>query len=95
MPVRWGAHEELYPVAVQIIAMDRVGLLRDISTLISDEKVNMSDVRTQKRSDHETSVNLTIDTTGVEQLTRLMNKLEGVRGVYSVSRRREGVRAEA
>ncbi|MHB8577297.1 MAG: RelA/SpoT family protein [Dehalococcoidia bacterium] len=93
--VQWGRREQLYPVAVQIMALDRVGLLRDISTLISDEKVNMSGVRTQGRGDHETSVYLTVETTGVEQLTRLLNKLEGVRGVLSVGRSRDGVRAEA
>jgi GTP pyrophosphokinase len=95
VPVRWGRREQLYPVALQIGALDRVGLLRDISTLISDEKVNMSGVRTHERSDHETSVYLTVETTGIEQLSRLMNKLEGVRGVLSVSRSRDGVHAEA
>jgi len=95
VPVQWGRREQLYPVAVHIQALDRVGLLRDITTLISDEKVNMSGVRTQERGDHETSVYLTVETTGIEQLTRLLNKLEAVRGVLSVGRAREGIRAEA
>jgi GTP pyrophosphokinase len=94
VPVEWGRDQELYPVAVQIIALDRVGLLRDITTLISDEKINMSGVRTQERGDHETTVYLTVETTGIEQLTRLLNRLEGVRGVLSVGRSRDGVRAE-
>ena len=93
--VQWGRSEEYYPVAVHIQAFDRVGLLRDITTLVSDEKVNMSGVRTQKRGDHETSVNLTVEIKGIEQLTRLLNKIEGVRGVLSVGRAREGIRSEA
>jgi GTP pyrophosphokinase len=94
VPVQWGRSEEYYPVALHIQCLDRVGLLRDITTLISDEKVNMSGVRTQRRGDHETSVNLTVEIKGIEQLTRLLNKLEGVRGVLTVGRSREGIRAE-
>jgi len=52
-------------------------------------------VRTQSTGSHETSVYLTVETTGIEQLTRLLNKLEGIRGVLSVGRSREGARAEA
>jgi len=95
VPVQWGRSEQKYPVAVQILALDRVGLLRDITTLISDENVNMNGVRTQSTGSHETSVYLTVETTGIEQLTRLLNKLEGIRGVLSVGRSREGARAEA
>jgi len=95
VPVQWGRSEQKYPVAVQILALDRVGLLRDITTLISDENVNMNGVRTQSTGSHETSVYLTVETTGIEQLTRLLNKLEGIRGVLSVGRSREGVRADA
>jgi GTP diphosphokinase / guanosine-3',5'-bis(diphosphate) 3'-diphosphatase len=94
VPVEWGHAEQFYPVALYIIAVDRVGLLRDITALISDEKVNMSGVRTQEHGDHETAVYLTIETTGITQLSRLLHKLEAVRGIVSVARNREGVRSE-
>ena len=92
--VEWGHAEQFYPVALRIIAMDRVGLLRDITATISDERVNMNGVRTQEHGDHETAVYLTVETTGIAQLSRLLHKLEAVRGVLSVSRNREGVRSE-
>jgi GTP pyrophosphokinase len=94
VPVEWGHAEQFYPVALRIIAMDRVGLLRDITAAISDERVNMNGVRTQEHGDHETAVYLTVETTGIAQLSRLLHKLEAVRGVLSVSRNREGVRSE-
>jgi hypothetical protein len=34
---------------------------------------------------------VTLETGGIEQLARLLSKLEGIRGVVSVSRRLEGV----
>jgi guanosine-3',5'-bis(diphosphate) 3'-pyrophosphohydrolase len=76
---------------VAIEAWDRVGLLRDVSTIVSEEKVNMLGVRTEHR-DRTTLVYLTLETTGVAQLSRLMAKLESVRGVMTVNRQVDGAR---
>ncbi len=84
--VEWGRTGAMYPVAVHIEAWDRVGLLRDLSTLVSDEKVNMMGVRTEHDDDRTTHVFLTLETTGVAQLSRLMAKMESVRGVITVNR---------
>jgi len=89
--VSWGVQATAYPVAVRIEAVDRVGLLRDFGQLMADEKVNMTGVRTDERSDGSTSVYVTLETTGIEQLTRLLNKLEMIQGVLSAWRLREGV----
>jgi len=83
--VEWGERGQLFPVAVKVESWDRVGLIRDISTIVADEKVNMAGVSTDHR-DGTVSVSLTLDTTGVEQLSRLLAKLEGVHGVFAVSR---------
>ena len=84
--VEWGRTSDLYPVAVHIEAWDRVGLLRDISTLISDEGVNMVAVRTQEHGDRTTAIYLTLETQGVDQLSRLLGRLEMIRGVLSATR---------
>jgi GTP pyrophosphokinase len=94
--VEWGrSGAALYPVAVYIEAWDRVGLLRDVSTLVSDEKVNMAGVRTEHDDDRTTQVYLTLETTGVEQLSRVMAKLESIRGVISVTRQLDNQRRNA
>ncbi len=90
--VEWGRSGQRYPVAVRIEAWDRVGLLRDVSTLVAAEEVNMVGVRTQEHADRTTSVFLTLETTGVAQLTRLLGRLEAIKGVISVSRAMEGQR---
>jgi GTP pyrophosphokinase len=89
--VEWGRTDATYPVGVHIEAWDRVGLLRDVSTIVSEDKVNMLGVRTE-HGDRTTSVYLTLETTGVAQLARLMAKLESVRGVIAVNRLRDGAR---
>lgn len=93
--VEWGQRGQLYPVAVHIDAWDRVGLLRDISTVVAEERVNMVGVHTQEGDDGRISIFVTLETTGIEQLTRLLSKLEGIRGVLSVSRRLEGMRSRS
>jgi len=85
--VEWGRRGHLYPVAVRIEAWDRVGLLRDISTMVAEERVNMVGFHTQEQEDGLITISVTLETTGIEQLTRLLSKLEAVRGVLSVGRR--------
>ena len=87
--VEWGRTGQLFPVAVHINAWDRVGLLRDLSTLVAEEKVNMVGVRTQERDDHTTVISLTLETSGVRQLSRLLSRLEMIRGVIGVVRSME------
>jgi len=93
--VEWGRRGQLYPVAVHIDAWDRVGLLRDVTVMVAEEGVNMVGVYTQARDDDHIAIFVTLETAGVEQLTRLLNKLEGIRGVVSVSRRVQGARKRA
>ena len=84
--VAWGPTGAFYPVAVHIDAWDRVGLLRDVSTVIAEEQVNMVAVRTQEHPDRSVSISLTLETRGLDQLSRLLSRLEMVRGVMSVAR---------
>ncbi len=93
--VEWGQTSQLFPVAARIEAIDRVGLLRDLATIAAEEKVNLTAVRTQEHGDRTTTVSLTMETTGLEQLSRLLAKMEGVRGVLAVSRDSDAVRNSA
>jgi (p)ppGpp synthase/HD superfamily hydrolase len=72
---------------VRIQALDRVGLLRDVTTVLADEKVNLISVHTNKMPSLATStVIMTLDVTGVDQLYHVMGRLSTVRGVYEVTR---------
>ena len=82
----WGPSGDLYSAAVEVHAWDRVGLLRDISTFVAAEDVNMVAVRTQEHEDRTTTVHLTLETEGRAHVARLMSRLDGVRGVISVAR---------
>jgi guanosine-3',5'-bis(diphosphate) 3'-pyrophosphohydrolase len=84
--VEWGQVEAVYLAKIQVEAWDRVGLVRDITTVVAEEKVNITSVSFNNRDDHTTSTLLHLETQGLSQLSRIMEKIEGVRGVISVTR---------
>jgi guanosine-3',5'-bis(diphosphate) 3'-pyrophosphohydrolase len=84
--VGWEPTDSLYPVEIKVEAWDRVGLIRDITTLIAEEKVNIAMVSSTHHRDHTVSEFFTLETTGLVQLSRLLKKIEGVKGVISISR---------
>ena len=82
----WGPSGDLYSAAVSVHAWERVGLLRDISTLVAAEDVNMVGVRTQEHDDRTTTVHVTLETQGRAQVSSLMTRLEALRGIIAVTR---------
>ena len=90
VPVEWVETDSLYPVKIQVQAWDRVGLMRDITTLVAEEKVNIASVNLSSNDDQTTSTFLTLETASLAQLSRILSKIEGVRGVISAVRTGDG-----
>ena len=84
--VQWGKEQQLYPVRIIMRAYDRVGLLRDVTALVSNEGVNIASVVTGDYSNGTVTLSLTCHTTGLDQLNKLFSKLDGVHGCISVTR---------
>jgi len=84
--VEWGRTDQLYPVWIRVDAWDRVGLVRDITTVVSNEGVNIASMKSLGHGDNSASVFLTLETKGVAQLSRLLSKIEGIGGVTNVVR---------
>ena len=83
--VSWGRSHTLYPVNIQIEAYDRVGLLKDATSLVSEERVNIAYCVTREVEDRSV-ISMTLYIRGIDQLSRLFAKLEGIKGVVSVAR---------
>jgi len=86
VPVEWGSTDSMYPVNIQIEAWDRVGLMRDVTTVVAEEKVNIDLVSLVNHDDHTTSTFLTLETKGLAQLSRLLKRVEAVKEVIGVTR---------
>ena len=85
--VTWGETKTLNPVRIQLKCEDRVGLLGDVTSVISNEKINIANINTEEYDDM-VFISLTVYTSGIEQLDRLYTKLEAVSGVLGVIRLR-------
>jgi GTP diphosphokinase / guanosine-3',5'-bis(diphosphate) 3'-diphosphatase len=96
VPVSWGNHgEATFPVTVQVKAWDRVGLLKDVSTVLADERVNIVSVLTTTHDDRTVTLYATVEVEGIGQLSTILRKLEGVREVYEVRRQISATPARA
>lgn len=86
LAAEWGDAEAHYPVRIQVQAWDRVGLVRDITTLIADEKINITSVSLTSNSDRTVLAVITLETANLAQLSRLLTKVERIKDVISATR---------
>jgi GTP pyrophosphokinase len=85
--VEWeGSPAQTYPVAIRIDGWDRVGLIRDVAAVISENQVQMVSLSSSTNPDKTATINATLQVTSVEQLSRVLAKVESVRDVFTVSR---------
>lgn len=76
-----------YAVTVVLEAFDRHGLLRDITTLLDREKVNVSAMQTQSCKERNTAeMKLVVEIPDLETLSRLFAKLNQLPNISSVRR---------
>ena len=75
-----------YPVDVSIEAMDRQGLLRDISDVFAKEKMNVIGVQTQSVKG-VAWMTFTVEVSDTERLHKVLSLVRGVTGVRSARRR--------
>jgi GTP pyrophosphokinase len=89
--VRWGERKAgpdaaVYPVDVAVEAVDRQGLLRDISEVFSKEKINVTGVQTHSIKGMA-YMTFTVETPDAALLPRVLTSLKVVKGVRNARRR--------
>lgn len=84
--VDWGQAGHTYPVTVLVESWNRVGLARDITVVVAAEKVNISNMNVSEKPDQQAAITITIDIEDLGQLSRVLSRIEGVRGVINVTR---------
>ena len=84
--VRWPGVDQRYPSSIVITAQDRTGLLRDITTIVSAEQINITDIRDRRNPDRSVTISITVETSGLSQVSRLLTRLEEIPEVEAVHR---------
>ncbi len=81
--------DSTYPVDVKIEAYDRQGLLRDITSILSTDKINVLAVNTLTDvKDRMAQITLTLEIHNIEQLSKLLVKINQLPNIVNVHRKK-------
>ncbi len=76
---------------IEIIALDRVGLLADIGVIFSECKTNIRSAKmTSDIRKHTATIILQVDTTGVAHLQDILTRINRISDILTIHRRRAG-----
>ena len=84
----WGGdYSSGFSVTVGIIANDRAGLLRDITTIIANEKINVLGVRSRSDTKTQTAqMDIDMEVFNINDLNRTLARLNNMPGILSAKR---------
>ncbi len=87
LKAEWGNPAgQVFAVDVELIALDRQGLLKDITEILSQEKLNAVRVNTNSH-DSRAYMEFTLEVGDITQLSRFLVRVEQVRGMEQARRK--------
>ncbi|MEB3322573.1 MAG: TGS domain-containing protein, partial [Synechococcaceae cyanobacterium] len=90
LPVRWNPEPETqqrrYPVRLRIEVLDRVGVLKDILTRLSDHRINVSDARVRTSAGRPARIDLRVELVSASQLRTTMDQIRSMADVLDIAR---------
>jgi GTP pyrophosphokinase len=89
LQVNWGTVERTFPVHITVKAYDRQGLMGDISTLLQNEGVNITDVSVNFNRT-VADIKLVVEIRDLAQLSRVLTRIESLPNVLEAQRTRPG-----
>jgi RelA/SpoT family (p)ppGpp synthetase len=91
LPVRWNPlaaadARRSYPVQLRIEVLDRVGVLKDILTRLSDHRINVSDARVRTNPGKPARIDLRVELLSATQLRDTMDQIRSMADVLDIAR---------
>ena len=85
--VEWDVEKPIdFQVEVQIKAIDRKGLLSDVTTVLSEMKISINTLNARTTKDQMAILNLILEVNDIEHLKLLMKKLKNLKSVIDIFR---------
>lgn len=86
--VSWAVeHQTSFQTELMVFCTDRTGILRDITTVLSNEKVGLLGVNSMSnKSQNSAQIKLTIEVVDADNLARVIDKLQQLQDVNDVGR---------
>ncbi len=91
IPVRWNPTDDqgnshTYPVDLQIEAIDRVGVFRDILSRVSDHNINVCKAGVKTGTNKPAIINMRIDIRDRQQLEMIINQIRNLSDIINIHR---------
>ena len=91
LPVQWNpqvsdSQRRRYPVQLRIEVLDRVGVLKDILTRLSDHRINVSDARVRTNPGRPARIDLKVELESANQLSNTMDQIRSMADVLDIAR---------
>jgi (p)ppGpp synthase/HD superfamily hydrolase len=90
LPVRWNGpvegQQRRYPVRLRIEVLDRVGVLKDILSRLSDHRINVSDARVRTSAGKPARIDLRVELHSANQLRDTMDQIRSMADVLDLAR---------
>jgi GTP diphosphokinase / guanosine-3',5'-bis(diphosphate) 3'-diphosphatase len=89
MAVDWSLERHsTYPAALYVECLDRVGIAQDVLKKVSDNKINLLDLRVEVRKETKTAtISLVLDVLDISQLTKVAQAISQISDVMRVQRK--------
>ena len=85
--VEWESiDQQTYPITIRIEALDRPGLLNEITNVVAEHKVNIVAASIGTHPDGTAAISATLKVTSLQQLSKVLERIERIRDITSVSR---------
>lgn len=80
--------QQVFPVMIQVLAYDRTGLMRDITDIMAEERINISAANVATHSkDHTAVITATLEISSIVQLSRVLTRIERLPNVFEARRK--------
>ncbi|WP_448525861.1 RelA/SpoT family protein [Parathermosynechococcus lividus] len=94
IPVSWNTktaqhRPQTYPVDVQIEVIDRVGILKDILTRLTDNHINVRKANVRTDPGRTAIIDLCIDIVNAKQLDNILAQIKKITDVLNIRRRQQ------
>ncbi len=88
--VSWGAvdknKQSSYPAEIEVISLDRIGLLKDVIGKLSDSKINILSANVSTNKDKTALISLKVEVINLDNLKKIMEMISRISDVLNVSR---------
>lgn len=88
MRIEWkDKSEKTYPTNITIEVVDRVGVVKDLLTLVADAGINISDFKVKERPSESTAIlKVILNVSSQAQLTKTMTSIKNMSDVLTIER---------